>query len=81
MVHLLPWQCPLRIRYTNFRSFIYSHSSTNPTNLVKIGLVDVETIGLTEIVKIYETMAEHKPAFGPGGLIKVRVNMRCFTVN
>ena len=28
-------------------SFFYSYSSTNPANLVKIGLVDVEIIGLT----------------------------------
>jgi len=35
----------------NFRSFIYSHSSTKPENSVKIGSVDVETIGLAEIVR------------------------------
>jgi len=29
----------------------YSHSSTNPKNLAKIGLVDFEIIGLTGIVK------------------------------
>jgi len=33
---------------TNFTSFIYSHSSTNPANSVKIGPVGV---GLTGIVK------------------------------
>jgi len=35
----------------NFRSFIYSHSSTIPANSVKIGPVDVEITDLTEIVK------------------------------
>jgi len=30
---------------------IYRHSSTNPENLAKIGPVDVEIIGLAEIVK------------------------------
>jgi len=40
------------IEKNNFRSFIYSQSSTNPANFVKIGPVDVETIGLTEITKI-----------------------------
>jgi len=38
-------------RKTNFRSFIYSKSSTDPANLVKIGPIDVEIIGLTKIVK------------------------------
>jgi len=32
-----------------FRPFIYGQSSTNPANFVKIGPVDVEIIGLTEI--------------------------------
>jgi len=41
----------LRDRKTNFRSFIYSNCSTNPANVVKIVLVDVEIIGLTEIVE------------------------------
>ena len=44
----LPWQPPLRDRKTNF---ICSHSSTNPENLVKIGPVDFETIGVIEIVE------------------------------
>jgi len=41
---------PLRDRRINFRLFIYSHSSTNPVNFAKIGPVDFEIIGLTEIV-------------------------------
>jgi len=36
---------------TNFRSFIYSHNSTNSANLVTIGPADVGIIGLIEIVK------------------------------
>ena len=32
----------------NFRSFIHGQSSTNPANLVKIGPVDVEVIGLAD---------------------------------
>jgi len=32
-------------------SFMYSHSSTNPANWVKIGPVDVQTKGLTESLK------------------------------
>jgi len=39
-------------RKTNFRSFIYRHSSTNPANSEMIGLKDVEIIGLTESLKI-----------------------------
>jgi len=35
----------------NFRSFIYSHSSTILANSAKIGPVDVEIIGLTEIAE------------------------------
>jgi len=54
---------------TNFRSFIYSHSSTNPANLAKIGPVGVEIMGLTESLKDkknkYETKLEHKPKAQP----------------
>ena len=46
------WQRTLRDRKTNFQLIIYSHIYTNPENLGKIGPVDVEIIGLTEIVKI-----------------------------
>ena len=35
----------------NFRSFIYSHSSTIPANWVKIGPADVQIKGLTESLK------------------------------
>jgi len=59
----LPRQRPLRNRKTYLGSFIYSQSSTNPANSVKIGLVDVEIIGLMEIVK-KETSAERKPNVG-----------------
>ena len=31
------------------RSFIYGQNFTNPANFVKIGPVDVEIVGLTEI--------------------------------
>jgi len=59
----LSWQRALRDRRTNFRSMInYSCISTNPEMLAEIGPVDVEIIGLTEIVK-KETEAEHTPAF------------------
>jgi len=34
----------------NFRSIVYSHSSSNPENLAKIGPVDFEIFGLTKIV-------------------------------
>ena len=44
----LPRQRPMRDRKTNFSSFIRSHSSANTANAAKIGLVDVEIIGLTE---------------------------------
>jgi len=44
-------QRPLKNRKTNFSSFIYRQSSTNPANFVKIGLMEVEIIGLTEITK------------------------------
>jgi len=63
----------LRDRKTNFRSFIYSHTSANAANLARIGPVDVQIIGLTESLKIknnYKTKAEHKPAFGPGDLTR-----------
>jgi len=38
---------------SNFRSFIYCQSVTNPANFMKIGQVDVEIIDLTEITKIF----------------------------
>jgi len=37
----------------NFKSFIYSQKSTIPANLVKIGPVGVEIIGLTESLKYF----------------------------
>jgi len=42
------WQYLVMDRKTSFGSFIYSHSSTNPANLVRTGLVDVEVTGLTD---------------------------------
>jgi len=50
---LLPWQQPLGNQKNNFRSFIYGQSSTVPANFVKIGLVDVEIMGLKEITEKY----------------------------
>jgi len=48
----LSWQRPLRDRKTNFRLIAYSHSSTSPDNLPKIGSpADTEIIGLTKIAK------------------------------
>jgi len=37
---------------THVRLIIYIHSSTSPENLAKIAPVDVEIIGLTEIIKV-----------------------------
>jgi len=53
---------PLKNRKNNFGLFIYS--STNPAKFMKIGPVDVDIIGLTEITKIYKKnkrSAKHKP--------------------
>jgi len=47
----LPWQRPSRDQKTIFRLIIYSHSSTNPENLAKIGRVDFQITGPTGIVK------------------------------
>ena len=47
----LPRQRPFRDRINIFSSFFCSHSSTNRANLAKIGGVDGEIKGLTEIVK------------------------------
>ena len=49
---------------SSFRLFNHSQSSTNPENFVKIVLVAVEIIGLTEITKIYfkNRTANHKPS-------------------
>jgi len=38
----------------NFNSFVYGESSTNGANFAKIGPVDVEMVGLTEITKRYK---------------------------
>jgi len=40
-------------RKTNLRLIIYSHSSTNPKNLEKIGPVDFEINGLKKSFKIF----------------------------
>ena len=74
LTKLVAVERPMCNRKTNLRSFIDSHSSNNHEILAKIGLVDVEIIGLIEIVKNkYETTAEQKPTFGgctaAGGLI------------
>jgi len=47
----------MNLKQVNDQRHYYSH--TDRTNFVKIGMVDVEKIGLTEIVK-KETAAEHK---------------------
>jgi len=61
--HWLPWQRRSRDRKGNFRSFIYSHSSTIRANSVKIGPGDAEITGLAEITKnIFKTSAKHKRA-------------------
>jgi len=54
---LLPQQNPSKDRKTNFTLIIYSHGSTNPEKLAKIGPVDFEIIGLTEIVKTKQHIA------------------------
>jgi len=48
----LPRQRPSSDRKTKFRLIIYSHSSTNQENSVKIDPADSEITGLTGIVKI-----------------------------
>jgi len=64
----LPRQRPLRDRKTNFRSFIYSQSSTNPADRVKIGPVNVDIIGLTEIVKNKKQRQNLSPPCTASGL-------------
>jgi len=54
---LLPQQNPSKDRKTNFTLIIYSYGSTNPEKLAKIGWVDFEIIGLTEIVKTKQHIA------------------------
>ena len=50
----------------NFRPFIYSHSSTNAADLVKNGLVDVEIIGMTELLLLLLLYYIHLTASFPG---------------
>jgi len=45
------WLTTLQGPKPHFRLIVCSHSSTNPANLATIGPVDVETIGLAQIVK------------------------------
>jgi len=59
----------LEDRKTNFRSFISISYFSHRANLVKITAVDVEMIGLIEIVKtitkkILKKQTQDKPAFG-----------------
>jgi len=49
---------PLKNRKNNFGLFIYS--STNPAKFMKIGPVDVDIIGLTEITKIYKKIKDQQ---------------------
>ena len=57
---------PRGMEKSNFSSFIYGQSSTNPANLVKIGPVDVDIIGLIKITKIcIKITAKHTPC-SPG---------------
>ena len=63
----LPWQRPLRDRKTNFRLITYSHSSTNPANLAKIGQVDVERNCLKGIVKNKQAYCSR--TYSPPGLL------------
>jgi len=64
---------PLRDRKTNF-----SHSSTNHKNLVKIGTVDAEIIGLTKIVK-NKNRGRTEARLWLGGLISGRSKDSTFT--
>jgi len=50
----LPRQHPLKVCKTYFRSFIFSHCFTIRTNWVQIGPVDVQTVDLTESLKVYK---------------------------
>jgi len=47
----LSWQRPFSDGETNIRLNIYSHMSTNPGNLAKIGLVVLRSFLLQAIVK------------------------------
>jgi len=47
----LPWQRPLKIRTSRFKSFIYSRAEPNGENRVKIRPVEIEIKRLTETVK------------------------------
>jgi len=51
----------------NFRSFIYSQSTTIPVNFIKISVVDVEIIGLTETTKnkYVENVVKHQQNISP----------------
>ena len=50
----VPW------KFEGFKSFIYSHSGTERWNRVKIRPVEVEIIGLTEIVKKRKIQKQNK---------------------
>jgi len=39
-------------------------ATANPENVVKISLIEAETIGIVTIKNKYETKAELEPAFG-----------------
>jgi len=66
-VGLVATQRPLRDRKNN-QSFIYGQSSTNPTNVMKIGPVDVEISDLTEIAKIYFKIFKQQQNINPSRL-------------
>jgi len=53
-----------RYRKTNCRLFISSQSSTKTANVAKIGRVDLEIFGLTDIVKKAHTHPFNGPLSG-----------------
>ena len=51
---------PWGIENNIFKAFTYDQSSINRENFVKIRLVDVEIIGLTDITKLCEKITKHQ---------------------
>jgi len=69
-----PGNIPWGIEKNDFRSFIYSQSSTNAANFVKIGPVDVELIGDWEkSLKIHfkkqQNISPHRLRFAQSGWV------------
>jgi len=60
-----------------FRLIIYSHSSTKPEHLAKIGPIDFEIIGLTAIVNNKYKITNRSRTYNPRACFQQPGGLKC----